>query len=216
MDIFIAKKDQQTGPFSVQQVESMIAAGMVDLKDMAWHADMPDWLPVHQLLGVCPPVPSSLPTEKVEAEAPQSKKVSDLLATVFFGILLFLLLLMGVSGLALATRSLGSPYGPSGQIIAGPILSVVFLSLAYTVLLAYRHFQRRYLGLLPQNYPGAFGRKIKPTETSSGLLMGGGILVAFISGIPILFLDFVLMVTAAILFAFSFDRSKQRKLRCHG
>jgi hypothetical protein len=97
------------------------------------------------------------------------------------------------------------------QIIAAPILSVFFLSLGYAVLLAYRHFHRRYLGRLPEDYLGAFGTKIKPTEASSGLLMGGGILTALISGIPIPFLDLALMVFAAILFAFSFDRAKQRK-----
>lgn len=212
MEIFIAKREQRAGPFTIQQIETMISSGMVEICDMAWHTELPDWLPLHQVLGICPPVPRATPAaERTETKAPQAKKVSDLLACVFFGALLFLFLLMGVSGLALAVRSLGSNLVAGVQIIAGPILSVIFLSLGYAALLAYRHFHRRYLGRLPQDYLGAYGTKIKPTETSSGLLMGGGILLALISGVPIPFLDFALMVLAAILFAFSFDRARQRK-----
>lgn len=210
MQIFIAKNDQQTGPFSIEQLESMIAAGMIQITDMAWHSELPNWMPIHQLLGVCPPIPQSAQSNEREIRPPAAKRIGDLLACVFFGVLLFLFLLMGVSGFALAVRSLGNPLGPGVQIIAGPILGVVFLSLAYATLLAYRHFHMRYRGLLPMDYLGAFGTKMKATEAVSGLLLGGGILVAFLSGIPIPFLDFALMVTAAILFAFSFDRAKQR------
>ena len=213
MEIFIAKNDQQTGPFTVEQIQSMMTAGMLNTTDMVWHAELPSWIPLHQLLGICPPIPSPItpPALVQELSPPEAKKISDLLACVFFGAFLFLTILMGVSGLALAVRSLGNTLGPGVEIIAGPILSVLFLSLGYAFLLAYRHFHRRYLGRLPEDYLGAFGTKIKPTEASSGLLMGGGILVALISGIPIPFLDFALMVFAAILFAFSFDRAKQRK-----
>lgn len=213
MEIFIAKNDQQTGPFSIDQIQSMISAGMLNITDMAWHAELPDWIPLHQLLGICPPVPSSTtpPALAREIRPPQAKKAGDLLACVFFGVILFLLLLMGVSGFALAVRSFGNPLGPGVQVIAGPIMGVIFLSLGYATLLAYRHFHRRYLGLLPQDYKGAYGTRMKASEAVSGFLMGGGILVALFSGLPIPFLDFGLMITAAILFAFSFDRSKQRK-----
>lgn len=221
MEIFIAKREQRTGPFTIQQIETMISSGMVEIGDMAWHSELPDWLPLHQVLGICPPVPRATPTPdrtdaevsnaRAETKAPQAKRVSDLLACVFFGALLFLFLLMGVSGLAIAVRSLGNTLGPGVQIIAGPFLGVVCLSLGYAVLFTYRHFHRRYLGRLPQEYLGAYGTKINPTETSSGLLMLGGIIVALISGVPIPFLQFPMMVLAAILFAFSFDRSKQRK-----
>lgn len=57
MEIFIAKREQRTGPFTVQQIETMISSGMVDLGDMAWHSNLLDWAPLHQILGVCPPVP---------------------------------------------------------------------------------------------------------------------------------------------------------------
>jgi hypothetical protein len=216
MEIFIAKNDQQTGPFNVEQIQSMITAGMLNTTDMAWHAELSSWIPVHQLLGVCPPIPKSMPSTKPEIRPPTAKKGGDLLGCVFFVVLMFLFLWMGVSGLALGVRSLGNINGPGIQILVGATFGVVFLSLAYATLLGYRHFHRRYLGLLPIDYKGAFGTKMKTTETVSGLLFGGGLVVALLAGIPFPILDLVLLVTATVLFAFSFDRAKQhRHLKRH-
>lgn len=211
MEIFIAKNDQQTGPFSIEQIESMVAAGMIQITDMAWHSELPNWMPIHQLLGVCPPIPKSIQSTESEIRPPAAKKAGDLLGCVFFMVLLFLFLWFGVSGLALGVRSLGSIHGPGIQVIVGATFGVVFLSLAYATLLAYRHFHRRYLGLLPINYKEAFGTKMKTTETVSGLFFGGGLVVALLAGIPFPILDLLLMVTAAVLFAFSFDRAKQQR-----
>lgn len=231
IEIFIAKREQRTGPFTVEQIEMMISSEMVDVSDMAWHSELTDWLPLHRVLGICPPVPQTEPSEvlpdaakpkRKTVKAPKAKGVSDLLACVFFNVLLFLVVLMGVSGLTLAVRSLGSSIDPEMTIIIALILGVIFISLGYSVLIAYRHYHRRYLGRLPQEYKGAFGTKMKASEAVSGWLMVGGILVALISGFPfpVPFLDFVFILLATNLFVFSFDRNLQykhlKKLRRQG
>jgi uncharacterized RDD family membrane protein YckC len=64
-----------TGPFTVQQLETMISSGMVDVSDMAWHADLLDWAPLHQVLGICPPLPGAEPTPEIDnASKPKSQK----------------------------------------------------------------------------------------------------------------------------------------------
>lgn len=74
IEIFIAKREQRTGPFTVQQIETMISSGMVDISDMAWHAELLDWAPLHQVLGICPPPPrADATTEIPKAPKPKSK-----------------------------------------------------------------------------------------------------------------------------------------------
>jgi len=75
MEIFIAKREQRTGPFTIQQIETMISSGMIDVSDMAWHSELSDWLPLHQVLGICPPVPRADATPEIpNAEKPKSEK----------------------------------------------------------------------------------------------------------------------------------------------
>ena len=57
MQIYVAKAGQQTGPFSEEQIHSMLKSGMVGLADSAWHEGLTSWLPLHQLLNVSPPIP---------------------------------------------------------------------------------------------------------------------------------------------------------------
>lgn len=61
MEIYVAKSDQQTGPFSEQQIESMLNSGMIVLTDLAWHEGLWEWAPLHQVLNVGAPM--SLPAK---------------------------------------------------------------------------------------------------------------------------------------------------------
>lgn len=56
MEIFVAKSDQQTGPFSEQQIESMLKSGMIVPTDLAWHEGLWEWAPLHQVLNVGAPM----------------------------------------------------------------------------------------------------------------------------------------------------------------
>jgi hypothetical protein len=51
MNFFIGKNGQQLGPFSQDQVRSMIDGGMLSANDLAWHEGRADWAPLGQILG---------------------------------------------------------------------------------------------------------------------------------------------------------------------
>ena len=57
MQIYIAKSGQQTGPFSTEQLKSMLNSGMIALDDSAWHDGLSAWQPLHQVLNIAPPTP---------------------------------------------------------------------------------------------------------------------------------------------------------------
>lgn len=43
MQIYLARNNQQAGPYSLDQVNQMLANGQVVLSDLAWHEGMPEW-----------------------------------------------------------------------------------------------------------------------------------------------------------------------------
>jgi hypothetical protein len=66
--VYIARDGQPTGPFSIDQLRTMIAQGSVSVSDLAWYEGAADWLPVaHLLPGEStasrppPPPPPALP-----------------------------------------------------------------------------------------------------------------------------------------------------------
>jgi uncharacterized RDD family membrane protein YckC len=61
MQIYIAKSGQQTGPFTVDQVQSMLGSGMVSLNDLAWHDGHTSWQPLHQIVNYTRSVSASSP-----------------------------------------------------------------------------------------------------------------------------------------------------------
>jgi len=61
MEIYIARSGQQIGPFSERQIQSMLDSGMVTLGDSAWRQGISAWLPLHQILEFCPPLPAQPP-----------------------------------------------------------------------------------------------------------------------------------------------------------
>jgi hypothetical protein len=68
MEIYVAKSDQQTGPFSEQQIESMLNSGMIVPSDLAWHEGLWEWTPLHQVLNVGNPI--ALPAKTPFLDAP--------------------------------------------------------------------------------------------------------------------------------------------------
>lgn len=51
MQIYLARNNEQAGPYTLEQVNHMLAAGQVVLTDLAWHEGMDNWQPVSQLTG---------------------------------------------------------------------------------------------------------------------------------------------------------------------
>jgi hypothetical protein len=83
MQIYIAKSGQQTGPFSIEQLKSMLNSGMIALNDSAWHDGLVAWQPLHQVLNIAPPTPQP-PAIPQYLPDRASTKVSDGVSKLLF------------------------------------------------------------------------------------------------------------------------------------
>jgi len=72
MDIYIKRDDGQFGPFSPEQIEECLESGALIETDIAWHAALPDWVPVTEVLATLEPAPAQAPTEPVPAKVEKS------------------------------------------------------------------------------------------------------------------------------------------------
>ena len=52
---FVARGGEQSGPYTLEQMQQMLAAGQLLPTDMAWTEGQADWLPVPQLAGSADP-----------------------------------------------------------------------------------------------------------------------------------------------------------------
>jgi type II secretory pathway pseudopilin PulG len=75
MDIYIKRDDGQFGPFSPEQIEGCLASGALVETDIAWHAALPDWVPVTEVLATLDGGNAPAPLEKdASAKASPVKK----------------------------------------------------------------------------------------------------------------------------------------------
>lgn len=71
MRIMLARDGQKYGPFTLDQVNAMLAAGKAAPDDLAWVENTPEWVALHAVPGVLrtPPsvgaVPPAMPAEDV-------------------------------------------------------------------------------------------------------------------------------------------------------
>ncbi len=49
MQIYLARNNVQAGPYTLEQVNNMLASGEVVLTDLTWHEGMPQWRPLGEL-----------------------------------------------------------------------------------------------------------------------------------------------------------------------
>lgn len=65
MQIYLARNNEQAGPYTLEQLNSMLAAQQVVLTDLVWHEGMTTWLPLGQLTHgqsfYAPNTPSAAP-----------------------------------------------------------------------------------------------------------------------------------------------------------
>ncbi|BCU77573.1 DUF4339 domain-containing protein [Luteolibacter sp. LG18] len=53
--LFIGKDGKQAGPFTTDQVGSMLQGGLLLPSDLVWHEGRPDWIPLWQFFGMASP-----------------------------------------------------------------------------------------------------------------------------------------------------------------
>ena len=51
MQIYLARNNEQAGPYTLEQVNAMLSNKQIVLTDLAWHEGMVNWLPLGQLTG---------------------------------------------------------------------------------------------------------------------------------------------------------------------
>ena len=85
MQIYLARNNQQAGPYTLEQVNQMLANQQVLLTDLAWHEGMTEWKAlgeltqgqlVYQPQGYVPPVPQPTSTPNFQNSSNQTNKVN--------------------------------------------------------------------------------------------------------------------------------------------
>ena len=56
MEIHVRIKNQQYGPFSIEEIRKQLAKGRLQPKDEAWHDGLTEWVTVKEVLGVSEPM----------------------------------------------------------------------------------------------------------------------------------------------------------------
>jgi hypothetical protein len=54
MTLYVTKNEQRLGPYSLAEVQSLLAAGTLLPTDWAWYEGVPQWIPLHQVPGIAP------------------------------------------------------------------------------------------------------------------------------------------------------------------
>ena len=67
----VSRNGQTYGPYTLEDIKAYVTSGNVLLADLAKSDDMPDWLPVSQVLGVAAPAPV-VPYGSAPAAYPQT------------------------------------------------------------------------------------------------------------------------------------------------
>ena len=79
MDIYVKRDDGQFGPFSPEQIEECLESGALVETDIAWHAALPDWVGVTEVLGTLESAPAQVSAEPVPAKIAKSGDSKKLL-----------------------------------------------------------------------------------------------------------------------------------------
>jgi hypothetical protein len=120
MEIYIKRDDGQFGPFSPEQIEECLESGALIETDIAWHAALPDWVPVTEVLGTLESAPAQAPAESVPAKVAKSGISKKLLIAGVAAVVV-----LGTAAAVLAPKFLndggdGDSQPPDQQLAATP------------------------------------------------------------------------------------------------
>ena len=57
-EILVLKGGQQLGPYTLEEINRQLTAGIIMVSDLAWHEGLIGWVPLATVVGVEPPVPA--------------------------------------------------------------------------------------------------------------------------------------------------------------
>ena len=67
VEIHISRGEDQSGPFTLEQVQDYLAQGVLLPDDLAWHEGLDGWIPLSELAG-SPSVAPALPQSPIQSE----------------------------------------------------------------------------------------------------------------------------------------------------
>lgn len=111
MDYYVYRNDQQTGPYSAEQISAMLSDGQLGSEDLVWHDGITDWKPIRDLFPPGHPTPPAapvMPPSPASASSPVKSLLRKIrLASTLGALLLFFLPWVDIqcSGTSLATQT---------------------------------------------------------------------------------------------------------------
>jgi hypothetical protein len=72
MQLYIHRNGEKTGPFPLEDVRSSLAAGSLQLTDLAWHEGASDWLPLASIPAVTGDHPPAISDAAIRPQEPPS------------------------------------------------------------------------------------------------------------------------------------------------
>lgn len=91
MEIYVSKDGAQAGPFAMEEVERMVAAGQYSFTDAGWHQGLKEWVPLSNIL---PSSQSSTPPPPPVSSKSDAKVIfRKLWGSLYLGLMLVLVLL---------------------------------------------------------------------------------------------------------------------------
>ncbi len=82
MQIHVAKSGQQSGPYTLEQVQNMVRSGLLSAADLGWHEGMTEWAPLHTIAGLGVPPPTGAAATLIGAGGPPADRMKRLVATL--------------------------------------------------------------------------------------------------------------------------------------
>lgn len=91
MAITIHRDDGNYGPYTLEQVNAMLASGQLAADDLAWQEGTTDWVPLANIPGVLrvpppPPATRAAPSHRRQADESDRQILPAFLLAFFFGL----------------------------------------------------------------------------------------------------------------------------------
>jgi hypothetical protein len=85
--ITVGHQDQSYGPYSMHEVNSLLASGRLDCEDLAWVEGTPDWVSLRTVPGVLavPPLPPQASRDDYDPDCSDRKILPAFLMAFFIG-----------------------------------------------------------------------------------------------------------------------------------
>lgn len=131
MEIFITQNNEQTGPFSPQEIQAGLASGKYQSSDLIWYHGIEGWIPLSQASAIFSPSPSMYP--------PQPATCGLATASMILGISGFFFLITAIPAVICGHIARGKikksqgTLGGGGLAIAGIITGYLVIALMVTI-----------------------------------------------------------------------------------